>query len=376
MSAPAQRIVDLRSDTVTKPTPEMRLAMFEANVGDDVLGDDETVKVLEQTAAEMFGKEAALFVPSGTMGNLICCMVHCQQRGSELIIGSDNHIHFYEQGGIAQLGGIHSRVIPSQPNGTIELSAIESCIRTNDVHFPTSKLICLETTHNRCGGRILSLEYIQSVGALARKHNLKLHIDGARIMNAIKGLNISPAEYVAAADSVSICLSKGLAAPIGSVIVGTQEFIQSARRVRKVLGGGMRQVGVIAAPALKALTTMADRLVEDHKNAKELAIGISKISGLYVDLSAVETNIVFATIDSSLCTGPELAAALKPRGVWAMALGPTKIRFVLHYHITHGDVVHALTVLDEVVSELRATKAASVLSASAVSTSQVASITY
>ena len=320
-------IADFRSDTVTKPTITMRDSMFSTEVGDDVFGDDQPTIDLENYVASLAGKQAGLFVPSGTMGNLISCMVHCNSRDSEMIVGNESHIHLYEQGGSASIGGIHSRVLKNNSDGTIELKEIESAIRGDDVHYPRSKLICLETTQNRCGGRVLSLDYINSVGELAKKHNVKLHVDGARIMNAVTALNISLATYVAAADSISICLSKGLAAPIGSVVCGTKEFIANARRLRKALGGGMRQTGILAAPALLAIKNLAP-LVEDHRRAKELA---NRLNFPGITIGEVETNIVYVTFNST--NAKQVCELLATKNIKAIATAPNKIRFVTHYMI-------------------------------------------
>ncbi len=287
--------IDLRSDTVTRPTPAMREAMACAEVGDDVFGEDPTVKQLEEMAAQRMGKEAALFVASGTMANIICQMAHCG-RGDEMILGDQSHIFFYEQGGSAALGGIHPRTVPNQPDGTILPATIAAAIRTDDVHFPRSRLLVLENTHNRCHGYPLDLAYLQAVGELARTNRLKLHIDGARIFNAAIALGLAPHELAEPADSISFCLSKGLAAPAGSLVCGSSVFIQQARRMRKVLGGGMRQAGILAAAGIVALTQMVTRLAEDHANAQKLAQGLQAIDGLKTTPENVKTNIVYIDI--------------------------------------------------------------------------------
>jgi len=339
-------LIDLRSDTVTKPTPEMRKAMAEAAVGDDVMGEDPTVIQLQEQMAKLLGKEAGLFVPTGTMGNLISVMVHCERRDSEMIVGSLAHIHLYEQGGSATLGGIHSRVVENSDDGTMPLDKIEEKIRAKlDDHFPITRLICLENTHNRCGGRVLKAEYIDSVGALCQKYNLKLHIDGARLMHASIALDVPPSRLVRAADSVSVCLSKGLASPVGSVIVGTKEFIAAAKRLRKVLGGGMRQSGVLAACGLVSLNKMVDRLAVDHQHAKILGEGLSKISGLRVEENKIESNIVFIHIDQPLSNKYDAAAVvsqIKGKGVLCSPVAPMLIRLVVHYHITKKDVEYVI----------------------------------
>ena len=261
-------IVDLRSDTITKPTPAMRRAMAEAEVGDDVFGDDPTVKRLEEMAADRLGKEAALFVASGTMGNLVSLLAQCG-RGDEVIVGDQAHTYVYEQGGMAALGGIHPRVLRNQPDGTLDLAEIVAAIRDpHNPHFPKSRLITVENTHNRCGGSPLTVEYMAALGNLAREYGLLLHLDGARIFNAAIALGVDVKALVADADSLTFCLSKGLAAPVGSVVCGSKAFIAEARRARKVVGGAMRQVGVIAAAGIVALEQMVDRLAEDHENAR------------------------------------------------------------------------------------------------------------
>src|SRR5215217_1002353 len=268
--------IDLRSDTVTEPTPEMREAMAEAEVGDDVYGDDPTVNRLEELAAEMLGKEAALFAPSGTMGNLIALLVHCQ-RGHEVIVGNLSHIYLNEAGGMSALGGMQPCPIRNQPDGTLALDDILASIRTEDVHHPITRLICLENTQNICGGVPLTPDYTRQVGELARQNNLSLHIDGARIFNAAAAQNVAIRELVEPADSVMFCLSKGLAAPMGSMLVGSQKFIKRARYIRKMLGGGMRQVGIVAAAGIISLERMTRRLSEDHLRAKKLADGLRQV---------------------------------------------------------------------------------------------------
>ncbi len=256
--------IDLRSDTVTLPTPAMRQAMAEAEVGDDVYGEDPTVNRLQQLAASLVGKEAGLFVPSGTMSNLAAVLAHCN-RGDEVILGNKSHTYLFEGGGLSALGGVHSCQIPNQPDGTLALEDIQNAIRPNDIHQPPTRLVCLENTHNRCGGVALSPEYTRQVAELARQHNLSLHLDGARLFNAAVAQGVRAKELAGPADSVSICLSKGLSAPVGSVLCGSKEFIQRALRIRKQLGGGMRQAGILAAAGIVALETMVERLADDHR---------------------------------------------------------------------------------------------------------------
>jgi threonine aldolase len=343
------RIVDLRSDTVTQPTQAMRRAMAEADVGDDVFGEDPTVNRLEEMGARLFDKESALFVASGTMGNLVSLMAHCG-RGDEIILGDQSHTFFYEQGGSSGLAGIHPRTVPNQPDGTMSLPHIEESIRPENIHFPRTRLIALENTHNRCGGSPLGVDYMHAVGELARRYGLKVHVDGARIFNSIIALGTGAPELVADADSVTFCLSKGLAAPVGSVVCGTHDFISEARRARKVLGGGMRQAGVLAAAGIVALTGMVDRLAEDHANARRLAEGLAGMDGLSVDPERVKTNIVYFEITGSDKTAQVVAEQLSSYGVRVLAVGSHRMRAVTHYHVTEVDIDQALGVFRKVLS--------------------------
>jgi threonine aldolase len=285
--------IDLRSDTVSHPTPKMREAMANAIVGDDVYGDDPTVNQLEADAAKMLGKEAAVFVASGTQGNLCALLAHCQ-RGEEIIVGDKSHIFRYEQSGLVQFGGISPYPIPIQPDGTLRLEDIKGAIRSDDQHFPVTRLVTLENTHNEAGGVPLPVDYVNQVAELAHENGLVLHIDGARIFNAAAAYNVDVRELVENADSITFCLSKGLCAPVGSILAGSHEFIHRARRARKALGGGMRQAGVLAAAGLIALHEMKGRLHEDHENAVLLAEGLSEIPSLTIDRQ--NTNFVFFTL--------------------------------------------------------------------------------
>jgi len=344
----ANRIVDLRSDTITLPTPSMRNAMATADVGDDVFGEDPTVNHLEEMAAERLGKEAGLYVTSGTMANLVCQLTHCG-RGEEMILGDQAHIFFYEQGGSSAVGSIHPRTVPNQPDGKLLLEDIEAAVRPDNVHFPATRLVVLENTHNRCNGAPLDSDYLQSVRRLADTYGLKIHMDGARLFNAAVALDVAAAELAAAADSVSVCLSKGLAAPVGSVVCGTRSFINRARRARKVLGGGMRQAGILAAAGILALTKMTDRLAEDHANARRLAEGLAELKGISIDPDAVRTNIVFFETNDDDVAAEQLAAELAAEGVRVLPTGKKRLRAVTHYHITTEDIDHALGVFDEVL---------------------------
>ncbi|CAF1285907.1 unnamed protein product [Adineta ricciae] len=351
--------IDLRSDTVTKPTAEMRQAMFEAEVGDDVYGDDPTVLKLQDMAAKLLGKQAALFVPSGTMANLICVLNHCSQFGSEMILGDESHIHLFEQGGCSTLGRVHLRTVPTQQDGTLRIQDIEQRIRTvkDDAHFPRTKLVCLENTHNRMGGKVLTVEYIQSVGQLCQQYGIKLHMDGARLMNAAVELDVDPAVLVECCDSVSLCLSKGLAAPMGSLIAGTEEFIREARRLRKVLGGGLRQVGIVAAAGIVALTQMPKLLKLDHQHAKLLAQGLAKLPGCKIDPEKdVQTNIVFFEIDSQKIQIDASAVAQSlevQHGILIGVSGKWKCRLLTHYMITKENVEYVLEQMKNVFEKNR-----------------------
>lgn len=330
--------IDLRSDTVTKPTPEMREAMAEAEVGDDVYRDDPTVNQLEELAAEMLGKEAALFVPSGTMGNLIALLVHCQ-RGHEVIVGNQSHIYLNEAGGMAALGGIQPCPVRNQPDGTLAIDDILASIRTEDVHHPITRLVCLENTQNICGGIPLTIEYTRQVGALALQNGLFLHIDGARIFNAAAAQNVPVRELVEPADSVMFCLSKGLAAPIGSILAGRREFVRRARHIRKMLGGGMRQVGVVAAAGIISLEKMTRRLNEDHARAKKLADSLRQIRGLVVDLQSPHTNMVYLNLSEEVSmSAHQVTQKMKDYGVLVDSESARRFRLVTHYGIDDSAV--------------------------------------
>jgi threonine aldolase len=340
------RIVDMRSDTITQPTASMRRAMVEAEVGDDVFGEDPTVNRLEAMVAERLGKEAALFVASGTMANLVSQLSHCG-RGDEIILGDQSHMFFYEQGGYAALGGIHPRSMRNKSDGTMDLQDIEAAIRPDDIHFPRTKLIVLENTHNRCNGSPLQVGYIHSVAELAGRYRLKLHVDGARLFNASIALGVEARDLVAEADSASICLSKGLAAPVGSVVSGNADFISEARRNRKVVGGGMRQAGILAAAGIVALTEMVDRLADDHENARKLAEGLANIEGLSIEPKRVSTNIVYVDVIQKNMTAQLLAEKLDRLGIRLLSTGPKQLRAVTNYHVTSADIAFALTVISK-----------------------------
>jgi threonine aldolase len=345
------QVIELRSDTMTHPTAAMRRAMAAAEVGDDVFGEDPTVARLEQMAAECLGKEAALLVTSGTMGNLVCLLAHCG-RGDEIILGNRSHTFFYEQGGAAALGGIHPRTIPNRADGKLDPGEIEAAIRTDNVHFPRTRLIVLENTHNLCGGYPLEAAYMRAVGELARRHGLKLHVDGARLFHAAVTLGEDVKDLVRDANSVSFCLSKGLASPVGSVVCGSRSFIQEARRARKVLGGGMRQAGVLAAAGIVSLTEMVERLAEDHAHARRLAEGLAEIPGIAVDPATIKTNIVYFDLEVPQSGAERLVALLQAEGVRMLPTGARRIRAVTHYHITADDIEKALAAVARVMRAL------------------------
>ena len=342
------KVVDLRSDTVTLPTPAMREAIYHAELGDDVFGEDPTTNRLEKMAAQRVGKEAAMLVASGTMGNLACLLTHCR-RGDEVILGDQSHSFLYEAGGMSALGGIHPRTVANQPDGTMRLEDIEAAIRGDNVHFPRTRLICLENTHNRCHGSALTPEYTDAAAALARSRGLLLHLDGARIFNAAVALDVDVKELTRNVDSLSFCFSKGLSAPVGSMICGSREFIGEARRARKVLGGGMRQCGIIAAAGIIALEQMLDRLAEDHENARRLAEGIAHIRGLSVDPARVQTNIIYFELVNRRTTAETFVKRLDEKGIKLLQTGPSQLRAVTHYGITAEDVDFTLMVLGEAI---------------------------
>jgi len=340
---------DLRSDTVTQPTPEMREAMAMAEVGDDVYMDDPTINALQEKSAAMLGKEDALFVPSGTMGNLLALLVHCQ-RGDEVIVGDCAHIYVNEAGGMSALGGVHPRPIKNQADGTLALDDIRAAIQTEDVHHTITRLICLENTQNICGGVALSAEYTQEVGKVARENNLSLHIDGARIFNAAAALTVDVKELVAPADSVMFCLSKGLVAPVGSMLVGSQKFIKRARHLRKMLGGGMRQAGILAAAGLISLETMTARLGQDHVRAKILFEGLKQVRGLKLGASPQSNMVYFDLLDEVQLSVNQIVDEMKKRGVLVDWAGPRRFRLVTHYWVDDVGVEQTLEAFAQVLA--------------------------
>ncbi len=342
-----KKVIDLRSDTVTQPTEAMRRAMAEAPVGDDVFGEDPTVNQLQETIAELFGKEAALFVASGTMGNQVSINAHTQP-GDEVICDYNAHIFNYEGGAPALLSGVQLHPLPGK-NGVITAEQIEAVIRPADHHFPHTRLIEIENTHNRAGGAIFPLEEMKKIHNLAQEHGLKVHLDGARIWNASVATGISLAEYARTADSVSACFSKGLGAPVGSIVVGSREFIDKAHRYRKLYGGGMRQAGILAAGALYAVQHNLKRLSEDHQHARELAEALAEFEEIQLDLGTVQTNIVIFELHSNRLSPEEFAARCKEAGLLLLAIGGNRVRLVTHLHISDEDVARAIEIFQSVL---------------------------
>lgn len=340
--------IDLRSDTVTHPTEAMRQAMANAPVGDDVFGEDPTVNKLQELAAEKMGKQAGLFVPSGTMGNLAAILAHCG-RGDEVILGNKAHTFLYEAGGISALGGVHSCQLPNQSDGTLRLEDIQAAVRSSDAHQPVSRLVCLENTHNRCGGVSLTAEYTRTVGELADEQGLFLHLDGARIFNAAAAQGVPASQLAELADSVTFCLSKGLSAPVGSVLCGSTEFIAKAHRIRKQLGGGMRQAGILAAAGIVALETMIDRLTEDHVRARNLVRGLSNLPWLVMDEGTPYTNMIFMSLaDSFSMDARQVASEMAKHGVKVGVVGKRRFRLVTHYWIDDPAVDKTILAFQEV----------------------------
>lgn len=338
------KMIDLRSDTVTRPTPAMRQAMANAEVGDDVPGEDPTVNKLQNLAAQMLGKEAALFVPSGTMGNLIALLTHCPERGREIFLGDEAHIYHYEQGGASALGSLVFRAIPTSADGTLPLDQLRGAPRDpNNIHYAKPGLICLENTHNRRGGTVLTPDYCKKARAIADEVRVPLHLDGARLANAAVALNVSIKELAGPFHSVQFDLSKGLGAPVGGIVAGSKDFIAQARRNRKLLGGGMRQAGIIAAAGVICLTEMIDRLAEDHARAKRLAAGLRDLKNAKV--SDPQTNIVLLHLQSPW-TAKAFLEKLATKNILAGSPAPDRVRFVTHYDVGDQDIQAAISAID------------------------------
>lgn len=345
-----RRFVDLRSDTVTKPTEEMRRAMAEAEVGDDVYGEDPTINRLEELAAEKVGKEAALFVASGTMGNQIAAMTHTIP-GQEVITDPRMHIFLYEVGGLGKLAGVQTRTIETV-DGCYTAAQLRGAIRGVDLHYPETGLVCLENTLNRAGGVVVAPERMNEAADVAHEFDVPVHLDGARLFNAAVALNVDAKVICEKMDSVQFCLSKGLAAPVGSILAGSKAFVQKARKNRKLLGGGMRQAGILAAAGIIALTKMVDRLAEDHERAQRLAAGLANVPGLVVEMAKVQSNIVVANCSGWKLPVERLLALLAERGLLVTPFGPQDLRFVLHKDVDDAGVDLALQIMQEVGKEL------------------------
>lgn len=333
-------MIDFRSDTVTKPTEEMREAMFSAEVGDDVYGEDPTVNRLERLAAKILGKEDALFVTSGTQGNQVAILTHCRP-GDEVILEAESHIFLYEAGAASALAGVQTRPIRGT-KGAMDPSDVKKAIRGEDIHYPYSGLICLENTHNKAGGKVIPIETMKAIYEIAKEKDIPVHLDGARLFNAAVAAGVPVTEFTQYVDTVQVCLSKGLSAPVGSILAGSKSFIKEARKWRKRLGGGLRQAGVLAAPGIIALEKMVDRLAEDHANARQLAEGLSTIPGLQVDVNGVETNIILCNIQETGLSNEEFLARLKEAGILAVPFDEGIIRFVTHREVTSDMVEMAL----------------------------------
>ena len=340
-------MIDLHSDTVTKPTPEMRQAMFEAVVGDDVSREDPTIILLEERIAKMFYKEAALFFPSGTMSNLTAVLTWCSNRGSEFIVGDNSHMFLFEQAGAAQFGGVSPRTVPNLPDGTMDLHSIQLAIREDDIHEPKTALICIENTHNACGGKILPLSFMEKLHSLSETHRIPIHLDGARLWNALSALDMKPYQISKYVSSISVCLSKGLGAPVGSVLIGDILFIEKARRIRKALGGGMRQVGILGAAGLIALNDFESGiLILDHLRTLQLSEGLRKIPFLKLQ-DQIHTNIIFAEVIDEKWNASLLSEKLKEKGICISAWTPRLIRLVVHRDIYDEHIIKIIQAFQE-----------------------------
>ena len=345
--AATDHTIDLRSDTVTHPTPAMREAMYRAEVGDDVYGEDPTVNRLEALAAAKVGTEAALFIPSGTMGNAIALLTHCR-RGDEIIMGDRSHTYLYEAGGAARLNGSPTRVVPNLPDGTLDRARLARAFQGDDVHEARTGLLCLENTHNMCGGRVLSQATLRELAAPAHARGIPVHLDGARFWNAVVALGVPATDLSGEVESVMFCLSKGLSAPIGSMLAGSQSFIAQARHTRKLLGGGMRQAGILAAAGIIALDEMIDRLAEDHANARRLAHGLASIPGIAIESETVETNILFFAVrdtDGNAADVAPLVASAAAAGILFSGGDDGRIRAVTHEGISAAQIDRTLEVV-------------------------------
>ena len=342
--------IDLRSDTVTLPTKEMREAISNAELGDDVFQEDPTINNLEKLAAKKFNKEAAIFLPSGTMANLVAVLTHCN-RGDEVILGDQSHTFLYEAGGISSFGGVHSRQLKNHNDGTIRLNDIKNAIRKKDVHFPPSRLICLENTHNRCFGMPLEINYVNEVVGVAKNNDISVHVDGARIFNAAVATGSTVADLTKNVDTVSFCLSKGLSAPSGSLLCGDKNFIHRARFNRKALGGGMRQAGILAAAGVVAIDIMSAKIIEDHRNAKALAVGIAKIDGIIIETEKIKTNIIYFKLDHPKINSESLLNIMSKKNIRFFELGPNWFRLVTHSGISKENIDYVISEFDSFFSQ-------------------------
>jgi len=339
-------IVDLRSDTFTKPSPAMREAIAKAEVGDDVFGEDPTTNLLQEKVAAMMGKEAGLFVSSGTMGNQVAINA-LTQPGDEVILESDSHIFYYEAGAPALLSGVQLRTLPGM-HGILTPNQVEEAIRSDNLHFPPTRLVCLENTHNRAGGRIYPIEYMREIRRRTQKKGIKMHLDGARLWNASVATGISLKEYARYFDSVTVCFSKGLGAPVGSMLVGDRDFIARARRYRKIYGGAMRQVGILTAAALYAVENNIQRLADDHRNARTLAEAVASLPGISLDLDSVQTNILIMKITNAKYTALQAEEDLKKEGILVLALGPAMLRAITHLDVSEEGIAKAIATFRKV----------------------------
>ena len=342
-------MIDLRSDTVTLPSKQMKEYIFNAPLGDDVYGEDPSIKNLEKLASQMFGKEAALFVPSGTMANLISVLIHCS-RGDEVILGNKSHIFYYEAGGVSSFGGVHSHQLSNNIDGTIDIKNILGAIRNKlDAHFPLTKLLCLENTHNTCNGNPIKSTYFESVSKAIKEHDIKLHIDGARIFNASIALNESLISLTQYADTVSCCLSKGLGCPAGSLILGSKNDISKAHGLRKALGGGMRQAGILAAAGIYALNNMIDRITIDHNNAQQLGSELKNIDGIKIDCDLIKTNIIFFYLDNVNLNDNEFIEKLRLNNIKIDSKGNRKFRIVTHCDFKTSDIDKVIKTIKQIL---------------------------
>ena len=339
------RYIDLRSDTVTNPTDEMREAMFKAAVGDDVYGDDPTVKELEEYSAKLLGKEAGLFVPSGTFGNQLCLMTHCK-RGDEVILGEDSHIVMHEVGASSVIAGVQLRAILSN-KGELSPKDVSSRIRMDDIHFPTTGLICMENAHSN--GRVLSINNMSEIYDIGQKHNIPVHLDGARLFNAAAYLKVSPEEVASYCDSVTFCLSKGLCAPVGSIVAGSHDFIEKARKGRKLMGGGLRQSGILAAAGLVALKSMREKLLIDHENALFLATELNNIAGIKANIEDIHINMVFFDMSETNYDTSKLVEEFLQRGIKINGEENGEMRFVTNYWVSREDINYVVKTLKELL---------------------------